>query len=558
MLLLILPIVAYAVNDYFFFGYSWWFYGITAWRVALMVYTLLLCNFMRSIKAYRSYDSAAFIWGLVAAFTLVALAGMRPHNYLAHVIVAVVAVFIFLLIIPNRFINQIIISAAIILGEVAIIAQNPQPQSRQVLFVVVLTLFVAPLVALLSSWQFHLFRRRAFIAGEREREAEEALRDLSQRLTYHVDNSPLAVIEWGPDMRLTRWSGEAERIFGWKAEEVLGKRMEDFRWIYQEDQAQVAEVSDELQTGTNPRRFSANRNYRKDGSVVHCEWYNSSLVDESGQLRSILSLVLDVTERKQVEEALRESEKLFRSFFEHSLDAMFLTIPDGRVLDANQAACTMFGRSKEEFLRLGRAATPTADARQNTKAIEQRARTGSVHCEMTYLRKDGTPLHTELSSVILHDVKGEERSFVILHDITKRKWAEEALRASERRERERAEELETVLDVAPVAIWISHDPLSHAITGNRMANAFYEAEPGENVSANVTPLRRFFHAGRELAADELPMQVASLTIVTCAIMSWMCCCRVEVCCICWFGQSVARQRGKCARLYRDIYRHHHP
>lgn len=141
---------------------------------------------------------------------------------------------------------------------------------------------------------------------ERKR-AENQVRDLLQRLTYHVDNSPLAVIEWGADLRLVRWSGTAERVFGWKAEEVLGKRMEDFAWIYEEDLTRVTEISEDLKTGRNPLRFSANRNYRKDGQVVHCEWYNSALLDEAGRLRSILSLVLDVTERKQAENALRES-----------------------------------------------------------------------------------------------------------------------------------------------------------------------------------------------------------------------------------------------------------
>jgi PAS domain S-box-containing protein len=148
-------------------------------------------------------------------------------------------------------------------------------------------------------------------------QSETALRELTQRLTYHVDNSPLAVIEWGPDMRLIRWSGAAERIFGWTAEEVLGKRMEDFRWIYDEDTAQVTDVSSDLQTGRAPHRFSANRNYRKDGSVAHCEWYNSSLVDDSGKLRSILSLVLDVTERMQREqEILSLNERLRRAMRE--------------------------------------------------------------------------------------------------------------------------------------------------------------------------------------------------------------------------------------------------
>lgn len=139
------------------------------------------------------------------------------------------------------------------------------------------------------------------------KQAEEQLRELSQRLTYHVDNSPLAVIEWGPDMRLIRWSGAAERMFGWTAEEVLGKRMEDFPWIYADDESQVAVVSTVLKDGTDSTRFSANRNYRKDGAVVDCEWYNSSLLDESGKLRSILSMVLDVTERQRLERQLRSA-----------------------------------------------------------------------------------------------------------------------------------------------------------------------------------------------------------------------------------------------------------
>ena len=66
------------------------------------------------------------------------------------------------------------------------------------------------------------------------------------------------------------------------------------------------------------------------------------------------------------------------------------------------------------------------------------------------------------------------------------------------------------MGVAPVAIWIGHDPQCHNITGNMMANKFYEAEDGENVSANITHVRRFFYKGRELTADELPMQESVL------------------------------------------------
>jgi PAS domain S-box-containing protein len=157
-------------------------------------------------------------------------------------------------------------------------------------------------LGLVLAWQGGRWRNAELVVRRNEGE----LREISQRLAYHVNHSPLAVIEFGPDMRLTRWTGAAERLFGWTAGEVLGKTMHEFRWVYDEDTGKVDRVSSELRTGTNPQQFSVNRNYRKDGSVVMCEWYNSSLVDADGKLRSILSLVLDVTERMRLEGELRE------------------------------------------------------------------------------------------------------------------------------------------------------------------------------------------------------------------------------------------------------------
>ncbi|HEV3329891.1 MAG TPA: response regulator [Bryobacteraceae bacterium] len=155
-----------------------------------------------------------------------------------------------------------------------------------------------------------LLTRSLRYAIERKR-TQQALSELAQRLTHHVSNSPLAVIEWGTNLDIIRWSGEAEHIFGWKPEEVLGRSCHDFRLIYTDDERKVTKVFADLCAGA-PKNFSANRNYRKDGSVIHCDWYNSSLMDGSGRIRSILSLALDVTEQRQAEEALNLANQQLR------------------------------------------------------------------------------------------------------------------------------------------------------------------------------------------------------------------------------------------------------
>ena len=136
---------------------------------------------------------------------------------------------------------------------------------------------------------------------ERKR-AEEAAQETHQRLLFHVENSPLAVIEWDSDFRVSRWSASAERLFGWRAEEVIGKHVSEWHFVFDEDADAVAEVTYRQRVGAERLGVQHNRNYTKDGSILYCEWYNSVLHDENGQLVSVLSLVLDVTAREQAEE----------------------------------------------------------------------------------------------------------------------------------------------------------------------------------------------------------------------------------------------------------------
>jgi two-component system, cell cycle sensor histidine kinase and response regulator CckA len=140
--------------------------------------------------------------------------------------------------------------------------------------------------------------------------AEQALAGAIQRLDAHMDNSPLAVIEFDSKFRVTRWSKEAERIFGWSTEEIVGRALAEVRWVHADDVEAIRQLSQEMLDGKRPRNFSTNRNYRKDGSIVECEWYNSAIYDGTGKLASILSQVLDVTVRKRAEERLRQAQKM--------------------------------------------------------------------------------------------------------------------------------------------------------------------------------------------------------------------------------------------------------
>ncbi|HEX6002726.1 MAG TPA: PAS domain S-box protein, partial [Burkholderiales bacterium] len=142
----------------------------------------------------------------------------------------------------------------------------------------------------------------------KRKRAEERAAQLTKRLSSLVDNTPLAVVEWGADFVIMRWSGQAENVFGWTTAEVVGKRIDSFPIIYEADIPKVDAVIKRLLDPANNFVVSHNRNNTKDGRVLTCEWYNSVIHDESGAMVAVLSLVLDVSERVYAEAALREGE----------------------------------------------------------------------------------------------------------------------------------------------------------------------------------------------------------------------------------------------------------
>ncbi|MBV9775105.1 MAG: PAS domain S-box protein [Gemmatimonadetes bacterium] len=120
--------------------------------------------------------------------------------------------------------------------------------------------------------------------------------------TVHGTHSPLAAVEWDHEGRVTRWSPQAEELFGWRADEVLGKRVDEWPFVHPDDLEAVARRSAGLVWGGERQNLSSNRNLTRDGRVLFCEWYNTAVLDEQGRLAAHLSLVLDVTARVRAQE----------------------------------------------------------------------------------------------------------------------------------------------------------------------------------------------------------------------------------------------------------------
>jgi two-component system NtrC family sensor kinase len=263
-----------------------------------------------------------------------------------------------------------------------------------------------------------------------------------------VDSSPLGIIEWNPDFRVSRWSRRAEEIFGWSEEEVRGRHPNEIAFVHEEDEPHLVDMMRRLYSGEEGSVVCRFRAYRKDRSVVFCEWYCSGQRDPAGKLLCLLSQVLDVTERELTLARLEESERRFKNTFEQAAVGIMHVALDTTPLRVNSRICSIFGYTQEEMLTQFVKVNTHPDDFDKDLELGRKVLDGVIptySLEKRYIRKSGEIVWCNLTVSLVRKPDGTPDYFIsVIEDISRRHKAElerDALLAREHQARTEAEEL---------------------------------------------------------------------------------------------------------------------
>lgn len=210
--------------------------------------------------------------------------------------------------------------------------------------------------------------------------------------------------------------------------------------VYPDDRQLLIDERARYMRGEEPTSFE----YRIVRPTGETRWVRREAEierDAAGRPVRLHATTQDITENKRAAEELaatqvllKESEARYRSYFESSMDAQFLTLADGSTLEANTAACDMLGRSADEIKRLGRNGVVDVSDPRLHAFLRERARTGRVRAEFTMIRADGTKFPVEVASSSFADAAGRQIMTVSVRDLTERKRIEAQLSQAQKME----------------------------------------------------------------------------------------------------------------------------
>jgi len=256
---------------------------------------------------------------------------------------------------------------------------------------------------------------------ERKR-AEEVLRQSEERYRNLFELSPYAIVTVDMKGVITSCNAATPSVTGYFGDEMVGKHFTKLPFLRTKDIPRYMKIFISLVRGNVPEPFEIIYN-RKDGTP---RWVkiHVGLLKEGDKKAGVQAVFEDITERKQAEEALKESEEKFRIFMETASDLMHIADKDGNLTYVNESMTRTLGYPKEEML--GKHVTQFLSKEVVEKEFklkwEELIKKGEIALETTWVTKDGREIYGEIKVIAIYDSDGRySGSRVVFRDLTERK-----------------------------------------------------------------------------------------------------------------------------------------
>jgi PAS domain S-box-containing protein len=333
-----------------------------------------------------------------------------------------------------------------------------------------------------------------------KRKTERQLQKAHDRLLFHVENAPLGFIEWDSKLSIRSWSRRAEEIFGWSEQEIISLQARGKLSGSDIDVPPFDILVRDMLKGNVERKTVERRNHTKDGRTIWCEWFNSVIRDEEGNVVTVLSLVQDITEKRRAEKELMSSYAEKQVLAER-LSTILNTLPArvallderGIIVEVNEAWKSPGGANKlldnsctvnSDYLAIATEAGKTQDQDDKNpgKGI-QAVLSGQLHEFVMVYSSHSNDNRQWFRMIVTPLQKKEKTGAVVMHiDITDQKLGEERLRLSEQK-------YKFLFDSNPMPMWMRSMDDKRIIDVNKAACEAYGFTREEMLAMGPLDLR---------------------------------------------------------------------
>jgi PAS domain S-box-containing protein len=261
-----------------------------------------------------------------------------------------------------------------------------------------------------------------------QKRVEGKIRESEERLRKLIEYAPDAIYINDLNGDFIDGNRQAEILTGYRREELIGKNMLEIGLLPEKYLQKAVEALQKNMRGekTGPEEFEL---IKKDGTSVFVEI--STFPVTRGDSIEIIGIARDITDRKRMEEALKESETKYRTLFESANDSLILLDPSGRIVDVNKRAEEVFGGSKEELLEKNFTEVDVVSQEDLLKLLDSFSRIldgKEGYLSLTITNKQGQERHLECSSSIIR-AKDNALSgiLVIARDVTEKNYMQKKL-----------------------------------------------------------------------------------------------------------------------------------